>query len=80
MLESICDSKACGKAENSTIVFWAFHKPSFSRPALLWLCCQGFWRTVEVDLIGRERIQAGMRPGGVIEIDVASYLRPNFLH
>jgi hypothetical protein len=29
MLESICDSKACGKAENSTIVFRAFHKPSF---------------------------------------------------
>ena len=35
------------------------------------LCRQSFWRTVEVYLIRRERIQAGVWTGGVEEVDVA---------
>src|ERR1017187_5305548 len=35
---------------------------------------QSFWRTVEVYLVRRERIQAGVWTGGVEEIDVAADL------
>src|ERR1019366_834493 len=38
------------------------------------LCRQSFWRTVEVYLVRRERIQAGVWTGGVEEIDVAADL------
>jgi hypothetical protein len=38
------------------------------------LCRQSFWRTVEVYLIRRERIQAGVWTGGVEEVDVAADL------
>ena len=36
------------------------------------LGCQGFRQAVEVDLIGRERPQAGMRSDGIIELQVAA--------
>lgn len=36
------------------------------------LGCQGYWQAVEVYLIGRERFQAGVRPDGVIELQVAA--------
>ncbi len=36
------------------------------------LCRQGLWRTVEVYLIRRERIQAGVWMGDVEEVDVAA--------
>jgi len=81
MLESICDSEACGKVGKQHHRFPGFPQAVISTACLtLGLCRQRFWRTVEVYLIGRERIQAGVRPGGVIEIDVDTYLRPNFLH
>ena len=34
------------------------------------LGCQRFWQAVEVDLIGREPVQAGVRPLGVIKLQV----------
>ena len=37
---------------------------------VLGLGCQGFWQAVEVYRIGRERLQAGMRTDGVVELDV----------
>jgi hypothetical protein len=36
------------------------------------LGCQGFWQAVEVYLIGRKRLQAGVGPGGVVEVDIAT--------
>jgi len=38
----------------------------------LFLGCHGFWQAVEVSLIGRERFQAGVRPDGVTELQVAA--------
>jgi len=38
----------------------------------LFLGCHGFWQAVEVYLIGGERFQAGVRPDGVIELQVAA--------
>jgi hypothetical protein len=35
---------------------------------------------VEVYLIGRERLQAAVWPGGVVEIDVATNLRSDLLY
>ena len=37
----------------------------------MFLGCHGFWQAVEVYLIGRERFQAGVRPDGVVELQVA---------
>jgi hypothetical protein len=34
--------------------------------------CQGYWQAVEVHLIGRLRIQAGVLPGNVVEVDVTA--------
>jgi hypothetical protein len=38
----------------------------------LLLGCHRLWQAVEVYLIGRERFQAGVRPDGVIELQVAA--------
>lgn len=36
------------------------------------LGCHGFWQAVEVYLIGCERFQAGVRPDGVVEVQVSA--------
>ena len=36
------------------------------------LGCQEFWHAVEVDLIGREPIQAGVRSDGIVKLQVAT--------
>ena len=41
--------------------------------------CHEFRQAVEVDLIGREPIQAGVRPGGVIELQVFRDGSPGFV-
>jgi hypothetical protein len=41
--------------------------------------CHEFRQAVEVDLVGREPIQAGVRPGGVVELQVFSDGSPGFL-
>ena len=41
--------------------------------------CHGFWQAVEVDLIGREPVQAGVRPLGVIKLQVFPDGSPGFL-
>ena len=40
------------------------------------LGCHEFWQAVEVYLIGRELPQAGVRAGGVVELDGATDGRP----
>jgi len=39
---------------------------------VLFLSCLGSWQTVEAYLIGHERFQAGGRPSGVVELQVAA--------